>query len=89
MEDLAKEVSALRAEMDDLRSREVIRQQLTRYGRGQEWLDETLLQEVFWDDADVDFGFFELGHSAQFTYTTETIEYPSQFCMFRNQRLNE
>jgi hypothetical protein len=59
MEDLAKEISALRAEMDDLRSREVIRQQLTRYGRGQEWLDETLLQEVFWDDADVDFGFFE------------------------------
>jgi len=59
MEEMAAELKAMRAEIDDLKSRDVIRQQFVRYGRGQEWLDATLLQEVFWDDAEVDFGFFE------------------------------
>ena len=59
MADMATELQAMRAEIEDLKSRDVIRQQFVRYGRGQEWLDATLLQEVFWDDADVDFGFFE------------------------------
>ena len=59
MTDLASEIQALRDEVDQLKSREAIRQQLVRYGRGQEWLDETLLAEVFWPDADIDFGFFE------------------------------
>jgi hypothetical protein len=59
MTDLAAEIQEIREELDQLKSREEIRQQLTRYGRGQEWLDETLLAEVFWEDADIDFGFFE------------------------------
>ena len=59
MTDLAAEVAALRAEVEDMKSREAIRQQITRYGRGQEWLDVSLMHEVFWPDAHVDFGFFK------------------------------
>jgi hypothetical protein len=59
MTDLASEVAALRREVDRLRAKETILQQLTRYGRGQEWLDFTLMDEVFWDDAAIDFGFFK------------------------------
>lgn len=56
--DLLEEVRALRAEVERMKSREQILQQITRYGRGQEWLDETLMDEVFYADAHVDFGFF-------------------------------
>jgi hypothetical protein len=56
--ELAAEVNALRAEVERMKSREQIRQQITRYGRGQEWLDGSLMDEVFYDDAHVDFGFF-------------------------------
>lgn len=59
MSGLEEDIAKLREEVENLKSREEIRQQLTRYGRGQEWLDATLLQEVFWDDAAIDFGFFE------------------------------
>lgn len=57
-EDLAAEVRALRAELERLKSKDQIMQQITRYGRGQEWLDGSLMDEVFYDDAHVDFGFF-------------------------------
>lgn len=56
---LEDEVRAMRAELERLKSREEIRQQLSRYGRGQEWLDASLMDEVFYQDAFVDFGFFE------------------------------
>lgn len=56
---LEDEVRAMRAELERLKSREEIRQQLSRYGRGQEWLDASLMDEVFYPDAFVDFGFFE------------------------------
>ncbi len=56
--DVTGELAALRAEIETLKSREAIRQQLARYGRGHDWIDATLLDEVFWDDADLDFGFF-------------------------------
>jgi hypothetical protein len=59
MTDLATEIAALRREVDRLKSRDTIIQQLTRYGRGQEWLDFSLMDEVFWDDAAIDFGFFK------------------------------
>jgi hypothetical protein len=55
---LIEEVIALRAEVERLKAREQIRQQITRYGRGQEWLDGSLMDEVFYPDAHVDFGFF-------------------------------
>lgn len=59
MTDIAAELAALRTEIDRLKSREDIQQQLARYGRGQEWLDVTLMNEVFWEDAAIDFGFFK------------------------------
>ena len=59
MADLEAQISALQAEVARLRAKDVILQQLARYGRGQEWLDETLLNEVFFEDAEIDFGFFK------------------------------
>ncbi|MFM7119081.1 MAG: nuclear transport factor 2 family protein [Gammaproteobacteria bacterium] len=55
---LIEEVIALRRDIARLQAREEIRQQITRYGRGQEWLDGSLMDEVFYPDAHVDFGFF-------------------------------
>ena len=57
--DIAHELTVLRREIERLTARESIRQQLARYGRGQEWVDVTLMDEVFWDDAELDFGFFK------------------------------
>jgi hypothetical protein len=59
MSDQAEELAAMRHMLDRLISREAIRQQLARYGRGQEWLDVTLMNDVFFDDAEIDFGFFK------------------------------
>jgi hypothetical protein len=59
MTDVAEELALLRREMDRLKSRATIAEQLSRYGRGQEWLDVTLMNEVFWEDAAIDFGFFK------------------------------
>jgi hypothetical protein len=58
MSDIQAELAELRREVERLKARETIRQTLARYGRGQEWLEPTLLDEVFWDDAQMDFGFF-------------------------------
>jgi hypothetical protein len=58
MTEFEVELQALRRDVDRLKSKDQILQQLTRYGRGQEWLDATLMDEVFFDDAFVDFGFF-------------------------------
>ena len=57
--DVERELAALRGEIEKLKSRDSIRQQLVRYGRGQDWVDVTLMDEVFWDDAELDFGFFQ------------------------------
>src|SRR5271155_5651104 len=59
MTDVVAELAGLRREVERLKAREAILQQLTRYGRGQEWLDVTLMNEVFWEDAAIDFGFFK------------------------------
>jgi hypothetical protein len=59
MTDVAEELASLRREIERLKARDTILQQLARYGRGQEWLDVTLLDEVFWEDAAIDFGFFK------------------------------
>lgn len=58
MSSIEAELRALREEVDRLKAKDQITQQLTRYGRAQEWLDESLLNDVFYEDADIDFGFF-------------------------------
>ena len=57
--ELAAELAALRRDVERFRARDTILQQLSRYGRGQEWLDPSLMNEVFWEDAAIDFGFFK------------------------------
>ncbi len=59
MTDVLVELAALRRELEQLKAKDTILQQLARYGRGQEWLDVTLMNEVFWEDAAIDFGFFK------------------------------
>ncbi len=59
MTDVEAELAALRCEIERFKARDSIVQQLTRYGRGQEWLDVSLMNEVFWEDAAIDFGFFK------------------------------
>lgn len=39
---------------------EMIREQLERYGHALDWLDAGLLDTVFFDDADIDYGMFQL-----------------------------
>ena len=57
------------AELDDLQA---IRDQQVRYGRALDWDDEKLLSEVFWPDADIDYGFF-LGRGDEFVQVLITI----------------
>lgn len=59
MTDVTVELATLRSEVDRLKACETIRQQVVRYGRGQEWLDVSLMNDVFFEDADIDFGFFK------------------------------
>jgi hypothetical protein len=58
MTDIEHELRHLRREVERLKSKDQIIQQLSRYGRGHEWVSAELLNEVFFDDAFVDFGFF-------------------------------
>ena len=46
MTDLAADIASMRDELDQLNSRNAIQQQLVRYGRGQEWLDETRARAI-------------------------------------------
>ncbi|HEX7782998.1 MAG TPA: nuclear transport factor 2 family protein [Sphingobium sp.] len=39
---------------------EMIRERLDRYGHALDWLDADLLDGVFFDDADIDYGMFQL-----------------------------
>lgn len=57
------------AELDDLQA---IRDQQVRYGRALDWDDEALLSQVFWPDADIDYGFF-LGRADEFVKVLITI----------------
>jgi hypothetical protein len=40
----------------DLRAVEYV---LVRYSRALDWLDDKALEQVFWDDAEIDYGFFK------------------------------
>lgn len=58
MEDLRKTVDALQRQVARLAAKDAVSQQIYRYGRGMEWLDADLLNDVFFQDAYIDFGFF-------------------------------
>jgi len=46
-------------EVAHMRDTSAIRDVLTRYSRALDWLDDELLSDVFFDDAEIDYGFFK------------------------------
>lgn len=62
---LIARVETLERELARRRDLDEIRDVLTRYARACDWLDEPLLATVFWDDAEIDYGFFK-GSGAEF-----------------------
>lgn len=55
---LADRVAALEREVARHRDVAAIHELLHRYARALDWLDDALLETVFFDDAEVDYGFF-------------------------------
>lgn len=54
------DVQSLENRLARLEAIEMIREQLERYGHALDWLDADLLDRVFFDDADIDYGMFRL-----------------------------
>ena len=56
--DIRQRLDRLEREVGELRDRRAIEDVLTRYSRALDWLDDAMLDGVFYDDADIDYGFF-------------------------------
>lgn len=56
---LTQRLDALERKLEALHDREQIADVLTRYSRAIDWLDEGVLDSVFYDDAEIDYGFFK------------------------------
>lgn len=56
---LTARIDQLERELARRRDLEEIHAVLERYARAVDWLDEELLASVFWDDAEIDYGFFK------------------------------
>jgi hypothetical protein len=56
--ELATRVARLEAELCHLRDLADVQDVITRYSRALDWLDEPALDAVFFDDAEIDYGFF-------------------------------
>jgi hypothetical protein len=54
----AARLAALEAEVSRLRDVQAIHDLLARYSRALDWLDDAMLDTVFYDDAEIDYGFF-------------------------------
>ena len=52
--DIHERLRALEAEVRDLRARREIEDVLARYSRALDWLDDAMLETVFFDDAEID-----------------------------------
>jgi hypothetical protein len=57
--DFSRELAELRLEVNRLRDIEAINTVLAQYSRALDWLDSELLDLVFFDDAEVDYGFYQ------------------------------
>lgn len=71
--EIMNELSELRTEIMRLRDIEAIRDVLSQYSRALDWLDEELLDSVFFDDAQVDYGFYR-GNAKDFKPLVMNIE---------------
>ncbi|RVQ65711.1 nuclear transport factor 2 family protein [Croceicoccus ponticola] len=58
-------IAALEARLSELEDERAIAKVLADYSLALDWLDEKTLDRVFWDDADIDYGFFK-GTGAEF-----------------------
>lgn len=56
---LLERIAVLEQDADRMRDMEAIRDVLTRYSRALDWLDNTMLEGVIFDDAEIDYGFFK------------------------------
>jgi len=56
--DFRQRLDRLEREVAGLRDRRDIEDVLTRYSRALDWLDDAMLETVFYDDAEIDYGFF-------------------------------
>jgi hypothetical protein len=58
-------ITDFNAELRDLLDKQACIELITRYSRALDWLDDDALKNVFWPDAEIDFGFFK-GRADQF-----------------------
>lgn len=72
-EKILRELSELRSEVNRLRDIEAINKVLAQYSRALDWLDPDLLDPVFFDDAEVDYGFYQ-GNAKDFKPMVMDIE---------------
>jgi hypothetical protein len=59
MDDLLARLAAVERELGDQKDLRAIEDLLARYSRALDWLDDAMLDSVFYDDADIDYGFFK------------------------------
>jgi hypothetical protein len=57
--DIHQRLQRLEADVASLRGQRDIEDVLTRYSRALDWLDDAMLDTVFYDDAEIDYGFFQ------------------------------
>lgn len=58
MTNIEARIEALETEVRQLRDEADIADVLVRYSRSLDWLDDEMLDTVFYDDAEIDYGFF-------------------------------
>ncbi len=65
IQNLANRIKVLENELLRLSDIDQIRDTLTKYSRSLDWLDMPMLDEVIYDDAEIDYGFFK-GNGKEF-----------------------
>src|SRR6187551_1777108 len=63
--DIQQRLGRLEQEVAGLQALREIEDVLTRYSRALDWLDDAMLETVFYDDAEIDYGFFQ-GNGREF-----------------------
>lgn len=57
--ELLARLERIERELTEVRERAAVEDVLTRYSRALDWLDDEMLEGVFFDDAEIDYGFFK------------------------------
>src|SRR5262245_36372305 len=57
--EIHERLRCLEREVAEPRTRRDIEDVLLRYSRALDWLDDAMLETVFFDDAEIDYGFFQ------------------------------